>query len=175
MRDLCKELKLGLQKHQYANSFWNGLTPAHFIPPGQWCMSPQALAIWQKFQEDFKKFDLKRQEKMDQIDWWTQLRDLGFGPEDLLRRDLMDSTDFGETIRMNSALNRRHGISELRGRRGGRYRRDGLQSSRREFAARERAGPQNRSGKHPDRARGCWNPPNQQARRRVRARLELSN
>lgn len=104
MQDLCKELKLGLQKHQYANSFWNGLTPAQFIPPGQWCMSAEALAIWQKFQEDFKKFGLKRQEKMDQIDWWTQLRELGFDQEDLLRRDMMDSTDFGETIRMNSAL-----------------------------------------------------------------------
>ncbi len=40
---------------------------------------------------------------MDKIDWWTQLKLLGFGREDLLRRDLMDSTDFGETIRMNSA------------------------------------------------------------------------
>jgi monoamine oxidase len=103
MLNLCRELKLGLQKHQYANSFWNQLTPAKPIPPGQWCMSAEALAIWQKFQKDFKEFGLKRLKKMDQIDWWTQLKELGFGPEDLLRRDMMDSTDFGETIRMNSA------------------------------------------------------------------------
>jgi monoamine oxidase len=103
MQDLCRELKLGLQKHQYANSFWNQVTPAKPIPPGQWCMSAESLAIWQKFQKDFKEFGLKRLKKMDQIDWWTQLKELGFGPEDLLRRDMMDSTDFGETIRMNSA------------------------------------------------------------------------
>src|SRR5580693_7910443 len=51
---LCEVLNLGLQKHQYANSFWNQLTPAKLIPPSQWCMSAEALAIWQKFQADFK-------------------------------------------------------------------------------------------------------------------------
>lgn len=103
MQKLCEDLGLGLQKHQYANSFWNQLTPASLIPPGQWCMSAEALAIWEKFQEDFKTFGPKRLKKMDEIDWWTQLKQLGFQPEDLLRRDVMDSTDFGETIRMNSA------------------------------------------------------------------------
>src|ERR1700691_5876861 len=103
MRGLSEELGLTLQKHQYANSFWNQLTPANLIPPGQWCMSAEAFAIWEKFQEDFRKFGPKRLKKMDEIDWWTQLKQLGFQPEDLLRRDLMDSTDFGETIRMNSA------------------------------------------------------------------------
>jgi len=103
MQELCEELGLGLQKHQYANSFWNQLTPANLIPPGQWCMSAEAFAIWEKFQEDFKKFGSKRLKKMDEVDWWTQLKQLGFQPEDLLRRDMMDSTDFGETIRMNSA------------------------------------------------------------------------
>jgi monoamine oxidase len=103
MRNLCEELKLGLQGHQYVNSFWNQLTPAKMIPPGQWCMSAEAHAIWKKFQAEFKEFGLKRLKKMDEIDWWTQLKELGFPPEDLLRRDLMDSTDFGETIRMNSA------------------------------------------------------------------------
>jgi monoamine oxidase len=90
MQSLCKELKLGLQKHQYANSFWNQLSPANLIPPGQWCMSAEALAIWQKFQSDFKEFGLKRFKKMDEIDWWTQLKQLGFAREDLLRRDMMD-------------------------------------------------------------------------------------
>ena len=103
MIHLCHEMKLKLQGHQYANSFWNQLTPANLIPPGQWCMSAEAFAIWTKFQKDFKKFGKKRLEKMDEIDWWTQLKQLGFQPEDLLRRDVMDSTDFGETIRMNSA------------------------------------------------------------------------
>jgi monoamine oxidase len=104
MRSLCEELKLGLQPHQYANSFWNQITPARLIPPGGWCLSPEAQAIWNKFQEDFIDFGIQRQKEMDRIDWWTQLKLLGFSPDDLLRRDMMDSTDFGETIRMNSAF-----------------------------------------------------------------------
>ena len=83
MQRLCEDLGLGLQKHQYTNSFWNQLTPANLIPPGQWCMSAEAFAIWEKFQEDFKAFGPKRLKKMDEIDWWTQLKQLGFQPEDL--------------------------------------------------------------------------------------------
>lgn len=41
--------------------------------------------------------------QLDKLDWWAKLAELGFNREDLIRRDLMDSTDFGETIRMNSA------------------------------------------------------------------------
>jgi monoamine oxidase len=67
-------------------------------------MSREAKAIWDQFQDDFYNFGTGRKKKMDKIDWWTQLKELGFGPEDLLRRDLMDSTDFGETTRMNSAF-----------------------------------------------------------------------
>ena len=36
---------------------------------------------------------------LDLKDWWTVLRDIGFAENDLLHRDLMDSTDFGESIR----------------------------------------------------------------------------
>lgn len=103
MRSLCHKLGLELQPHQYANSFWNGTTPAQPILPGEWCMSPEAKQIWDRFAEMFKGFGPREWKEMDKIDWWTQLRILGFSREDLLRRDLMDSTDFGETIRMNSA------------------------------------------------------------------------
>ena len=41
--------------------------------------------------------------RLDQYDWWTWLKEIGFSEEDLLLRDLQDSTDFGETIRMISA------------------------------------------------------------------------
>jgi len=103
MRSLCHALGLELQPHQYANSFWNGVTPAQLIPPGEWCMSAEAKEIWGKFAEEFKQYGPQQLKELDKIDWWTQLRLLGFSREDLLRRDLMDSTDFGETIRMNSA------------------------------------------------------------------------
>jgi monoamine oxidase len=103
MRKLCRAMRLAPQPHQYANSFWNEVTPAQLIPPGKWCLSAEAHEIWQRFAAKFMTYGPKRWKEMDKIDWWTQLKLLGFSREDLLRRDLMDSTDFGETIRMNSA------------------------------------------------------------------------
>src|ERR1044071_5325540 len=41
--------------------------------------------------------------RMDGYDWWTLLDELGFPEDDLLLRDLQDSTDFGESIRHVSA------------------------------------------------------------------------
>ena len=40
--------------------------------------------------------------ELDQVDWWTTLQRLGFSPKDLRTRDLMDGTDFGESIRFCS-------------------------------------------------------------------------
>ena len=36
------------------------------------------------------------------IDWWTRLKEMGLNEDELERRDLMDSTDFGESIRQTS-------------------------------------------------------------------------
>ncbi|HWW85199.1 MAG TPA: NAD(P)/FAD-dependent oxidoreductase [Vicinamibacterales bacterium] len=103
IRALCTELKLELQPHQYANSFWNETSRARLIPPGEWCLSKASLTKWKKFARAFRSFTLADYKQLDKLDWWTKLSELGFDRKDLLRRDLMDSTDFGESIRMNSA------------------------------------------------------------------------
>ncbi len=41
---------------------------------------------------------------LDKSDWWTHLENIGFSRDDLIIRDLMDSTDFGESIRNVSAF-----------------------------------------------------------------------
>src|SRR5271170_510331 len=103
MRRLCCAFELALQPHQYANSFWNQRKRARLLAPDEWCMSRKAHKIWKQFQKDFMNFTQPELHQLDKVDWWTKLSELGFSREDLLRRDLMDSTDFGETIRMNSA------------------------------------------------------------------------
>jgi monoamine oxidase len=103
MQRLCSAFDLELQPHQYANSFWNQNKRARLIAPGKWCMSSKSLKIWKKFEREFMGFKRPDFEGLDKLDWWTKLAELGFDRNDLLRRDLMDSTDFGETIRMNSA------------------------------------------------------------------------
>jgi hypothetical protein len=45
-----------------------------------------------------------QEKELDRMDWWTKVAQLGFSTKSLLRRDLMDSTDFGESIRHTSAF-----------------------------------------------------------------------
>ena len=103
MKRLCGAFGLELQPHQYSNSFWNQHGRVRLIAPGAWCLSQKSKAIWEKFKKRFPKLKPSDLRRMDKLDWWTQLEELGFDGDDLLKRDLMDSTDFGETIRMNSA------------------------------------------------------------------------
>ena len=103
MRELCKRFELHLMHHQYGNSFWNQGQPGKRFAPGVWCLSAEAKGIWQDFEKQFAAFTDEQKGDLDKLDWWTHLERLGFRREDLLKRDLMDSTDFGESIRMNSA------------------------------------------------------------------------
>jgi monoamine oxidase len=104
MRRLCAELDLKLQRHQYAFRFWSGgASPSRIFRPGAWCFSTKARKNFEAFKKRFGKFDSAQIRDLDQFDWWTVLRSLGFTAQELQQRDLMDSTDFGETIRLTSA------------------------------------------------------------------------
>lgn len=103
MQRLCCAFDLQLQPHQYSNSFWDQRKHARLMAPDKWCMSRKSYEIWKQFERDFRSFTASQLRQLDKLDWWTHLARLGFDRRDLLRRDLMDSTDFGETIRMNSA------------------------------------------------------------------------
>ena len=95
---------LKLQRHQYAFSFWNGAEPpSRIFRPGAWCFSTKAHKNFEDFKKRFGKFDSAQIRDLDEFDWWTVLRSLGFTTEELWQRDLMNSTDFGETIRLTSA------------------------------------------------------------------------
>ena len=104
IRRLCAELGLKLQRHRYAFSFWNGGEAlSRIFRPGTWCFSTKAHKNFEAFKTRFAKYDPAQIRDLDQFDWWTVLRSLGFTTEELQQRDLMDSTDFGETIRLTSA------------------------------------------------------------------------
>lgn len=103
IRKLCKQFHLTLDRHQYSFSFWNGRKRSPIFAPGKWCFSKKAKKRFDRFAKTFVKLDPAQMRALDQFDWWSIVRTFGFTPEDLLRRDLMDSTDFGETIRLTSA------------------------------------------------------------------------
>lgn len=101
IKALCSDFKIPLQKHQFADYLMqNGKVSR----PGQWGFSAQAKTAFDKAIKNYEKLSALQQKNLDKLDWWTYLEKIGFTQEDLLIRDLMDSTDFGESIRHVSAF-----------------------------------------------------------------------
>jgi len=104
MKALCREFRLSRMRHRYTFSFWAEGRLSQAFPPGSWPFSRTAEHAFDRFGQRFKKMNACEQAALDQIDWWTKLRELGFSQTELGWRDLMDSTDFGESIRHTSAF-----------------------------------------------------------------------
>jgi monoamine oxidase len=106
MLDLVDHFGLEKQSHRYAMTFWNGeYGGSRVYRPDAWCFSKPLRRRFNTFARQFSRLSDEAKRKLDLIDWWTRLQqdDIGFSPRELARRDLMDSTDFGESIRMTSA------------------------------------------------------------------------
>lgn len=100
MKALCGEFDLPLRDHRFQTSLLrNGI----YAGPGEWAFSPAAEQGFERFRAEFKKYKEGDRKRLDRYDWWTWLEKLGFSEDDLRLRDLFDSTDFGESIRLVSA------------------------------------------------------------------------
>jgi len=98
---LCKEFGIKLNDHRFAASLMrNGV----YTPAGRWDFSAQAQKAFERLRQSYKAYNTRDKLRMDKEDWWTELENIGFTQDDLLLRDLMDSTDFGESIRHVSAF-----------------------------------------------------------------------
>ena len=105
LRKLCRRFKLKLDQHKYAYGFWDGQKTSPTYTTGS-SFTKRAEHGYKAFEKAFKKFDHHDQAQMlelDQRDWWSALGQMGYSDDDQLQRDLMDSTDFGESIRLTSA------------------------------------------------------------------------
>jgi monoamine oxidase len=100
MKALCQDFGITLKDHRFEASL---LRDGVVKRPGQWDFSPQAKIAFEKFRKTYHTYGTKERLRLDRYDWWTWLEEIGFTEDDLLLRDLQDSTDFGETIRMVSA------------------------------------------------------------------------
>jgi monoamine oxidase len=103
IRELCKKLKLKLIRHQFQYSFAELGTIGKTIKVGAWPFQKKMKTKLKTAMHSVIKSSSAQQAVFDQQDWWTYLHSLGFSESDLLRRDLMDSTDFGESIRHSGA------------------------------------------------------------------------
>jgi monoamine oxidase len=97
---LCREFDITLKDHRFEASL---MRDGRVSRPGSWDFSAQAKAAFEKFKKTYQDYNVRQRERLDRLDWWTWLEEIGFTPDDLLLRDLQDSTDFGESIRHVSA------------------------------------------------------------------------
>jgi monoamine oxidase len=101
IKALCRDFKIPLQKHQFEDRL---MQDGRVFAPGQWGFSPQAKTAFEKIVRNYPKLTALQKTNLDKVDWWTYLDRIGFNESDLILRDLMDSTDFGESIRHVSAF-----------------------------------------------------------------------
>ena len=98
---LCGEFKIPLQKHQFEDSLMQN---GKVSPPRGWGFSEPAKKAWAEMIAGYEKLTAQQKASLDKVDWWTHLENIGYSRDDLIIRDLMDSTDFGESIRNVSAF-----------------------------------------------------------------------
>ena len=101
LKTLCRDFKIPLQKHQFEDYL---LQNGKVSRPNEWSFSPQAKQAFEKLIKGYDKLTPAQKTNLDRYDWWTYLEKIGFSEDDLRLRDLMDSTDFGESIRHVSAF-----------------------------------------------------------------------
>jgi monoamine oxidase len=98
--EMCKEFGLELLNNQFDSHL---IYSNQYSPKGSWNYS----AGWQKkfdtILADYEKYTEKDKSKLDKMDWWRFLTNNGISERDLEIRELLDSTDFGESIRHVSA------------------------------------------------------------------------
>ena len=101
LKALCADFKIPLQRHQFDDYL---LQNGKVSRPGAWGFSPQAKTAFEKMIAAYEKLTPLQKTRIDRKNWWTHLSDIGFTRDDLILRDLGDSTDFGESIRHVSAF-----------------------------------------------------------------------
>lgn len=101
IKALCRDFSIALQKHQFEDHL---LRDGQIYRPRQWGFSAEAKTAFDKLIAGYEKLTPAQKTRIDKNDWWNYLEKLGFTPDDLRLRDLMDSTDFGESIRHVSAF-----------------------------------------------------------------------
>ncbi len=101
VRELCGELKLELRNNQLDTHL---IYKGGYFPKGNWEYSDGWKQQFKKMLEDYRGFTDAEKRQLDKYDWWHYLVQNGCEGRDLDIRELLDSTDFGESIRHVSAF-----------------------------------------------------------------------
>ncbi|MFV0607506.1 MAG: flavin monoamine oxidase family protein [Niabella sp.] len=101
IQELCKELNLTLENNQFDTHL---IYKGQYSQAKQWDYSKEWNETFKKIIDDYDQFSDDDKIKLDQYDWWHFLVNKGCEGRDLDIRELLDSTDFGESIRHVSAF-----------------------------------------------------------------------
>jgi len=97
---LCNEFGLTLENNQFETDLILG---GKYSKLGSWGFGPEMDKFWEDKVNIWGAMSESQKIKLDKTDWWRYLSQQGISDRDLLLRDLLDSTDFGESIRHTSA------------------------------------------------------------------------
>ena len=97
---MCGEFGLELMNNQFDSHM---IFAGQYYPKGKWDYEESWKVKFNKLMEDYKHFTEEDKKKLDKTDWWRFLLNMDINERDLQIRELLDSTDFGETIRSVSA------------------------------------------------------------------------
>jgi len=101
IQELCGEFELPLTNNQLDTHL---IYKGAYHRKGEWDYSDSWKKKFQEMMEQYKHLSDKQKEEIDRIDWWRYLVNNGCEGRDLDLRELLDSTDFGESIRHVSAF-----------------------------------------------------------------------
>lgn len=101
MQELCADFNLELQDNRFDSHL---IFKENYYPNGKWSYSEEWNKKFEQLVEDYHHMSEADQIKLDQHDWWRYLVNNGCQGRDLELRELLDSTDFGESIRHVSAF-----------------------------------------------------------------------
>ena len=98
---LCDEFNLELFNNQFETHL---VYKGKYYGKDQWRYSEQWKGKWDKLIARYHKMSDAEKKALDKYDWWRYLVNNGCDGMDLDLRELLDSTDFGESIRHVSAF-----------------------------------------------------------------------
>ena len=101
LHNLCNEFGLELQNNQFESHL---VYQGRYYKNTEWDYSDAWKKKFASIIENYPKMTQADKIKLDKMDWWRFLVNNGCDGRDLDIRELLDSTDFGETIRSVSAF-----------------------------------------------------------------------
>lgn len=101
IQNLCNEFGLELQNNQFDTHL---IYKGNYYKKKEWDYSEDWNKKFKAIIDHYPKLTQAEKLKIDKMDWWRFLVNNGCEGRDLDIRELLDSTDFGETIRSVSAF-----------------------------------------------------------------------